>query len=361
MEGPTEENNNNVSANELRHLEDDSGHYAPLPSQSDTLSLEAIGRAQRSNPDLSAVIRLLEDPMAPDPDLPAKEVSLFSLSEEGLLLFGDVIQVPDDDRLKLTIVCQAHNPPMSSHHCVPSTQPTDVISPWSRMYFPIGTRNFNWRGMPSFVREYVRGCHACQQNKSRPHRPYGALQPLGVPLAPFTSISVDAIVKLPKTTQGYDSIMVYVCRFSKMPVFFPFTEDGFTEEAFTNMTMDRVFAYWGMPDEIVSDRARINMASTWTHFLCLLGTRPLTTTTYHSHGNSQVERINLVLETMLRPYINTRQNNWDTYFGIAQMAYGSLQQTSTKVSPFYAAYGCKPLSALSRPRTAQSKSPAAEQ
>jgi hypothetical protein len=126
------------------------------------------------------------------------------------------------------------------------------------------------------------------------------------------------------------------------------------------MTMDRVFAYWGLPDEIVSDRARINVASAWTHLLRLLGTRPLTTTAYHSRGNGQVERINLVLETMLRPYINTRQNDWDTYLGVVQMAYSTLQQTSTKVSPFYAAYGREPLSALSRPRTAQSKSPVAE-
>jgi hypothetical protein len=156
--------------------------------------------------------------------------------------------------------------------------------------------------------------------------------------------------------------MVYVCRFSKMPFCVPFTEDSFTEEAFANMTIDRVFAYWGMPDEIVSDRARINVASAWTHFLHLLGTRPLTTTTYHSRGNSQVEHINLVLETMLGPYINTQQNDWDTYLGVTQMAYSTLQQqTSTKVSLFYAAYGCEPLSALSHPQTAQSKSPVAEQ
>jgi hypothetical protein len=347
-EGPTEENDNDVSDDKLQHLEDDSGHYAPLPSHSDSLSLEAISHAQCSDPDLSAVICLLEDPTVLDPDLPAEEVSLFCLSEEGLLLFGDVIQVPDDDWLKLAFVHQAHNLPMSAH---PSQERT----------FQLVARDFNWRGMLSFVGEYIRGCHVCQQNKSRPHRPYSALQPLGVPLALFTSISVDAIVKLPKTTQGYDSIMVYVCCFSKMPVFVPFTEDSFTEEAFANMTMDCVFTYWGMPDEIVSNRAWINVASAWTHFLRLLGTRPLTTTTYHSRGNGQVEHINLVLETMLGPYINTQQNDWDTYLGVTQMAYSTLQQTSTKVSPFYAAYGCEPLSALSHPETAQSKLPVAEQ
>jgi hypothetical protein len=39
----------------------------------------------------------------PDLDLSTDEVSLFSVSEEGRLLFGDVIQVPNDDRLKLAI------------------------------------------------------------------------------------------------------------------------------------------------------------------------------------------------------------------------------------------------------------------
>lgn len=47
------------------------------------------------------------------------------------------------------------------------------------------------------LRQYIEHCPVCLQNKIRHHKPYGSLQPLQVPPAPFKIITMDFIVGLP--------------------------------------------------------------------------------------------------------------------------------------------------------------------
>ena len=71
-----------------------------------------------------------------------------------------------------------------------------------------------WKGLWKTVREWVRQCVICQQNKLE-HIAYpGLLQPLPVPQSIFTDISMDFIEGMPKSG-GKNVIMVIVDRFTK--------------------------------------------------------------------------------------------------------------------------------------------------
>jgi len=75
--------------------------------------------------------------------------------------------------------------------------------------------NLYWPKMDENITEYVRSCDVCQHNKVIRHKKFGLLEPLEVPMRPWTAISMDFIVGLPKS-KGSTKIWVIVDRFSKM-------------------------------------------------------------------------------------------------------------------------------------------------
>ena len=70
---------------------------------------------------------------------------------------------------------------------------------------------FYWPGTCQWIKQYMRGCTTCQQNKNLMHRTHAPLYKITVPTdAPlFTQIAIDLITGLPKS-RGYDSILTIV-------------------------------------------------------------------------------------------------------------------------------------------------------
>ena len=80
--------------------------------------------------------------------------------------------------------------------------------------------NFYWPRMYRDVERHVRRCTTCLQAKSTTN-PYGLYMPLPIPSAPWSDISMDFVLGLPRSKRGHDSIFVVVDRFSKMAHFIP--------------------------------------------------------------------------------------------------------------------------------------------
>jgi hypothetical protein len=78
-----------------------------------------------------------------------------------------------------------------------------------------------WYGLKRDVATHVTLCDVCQRVKAEHQRPAGLLQPLKVPEWKWEEISMDFIVGLPRTRDGYDSIWVIVDRLTKVAHFIP--------------------------------------------------------------------------------------------------------------------------------------------
>jgi len=65
-------------------------------------------------------------------------------------------------------------------------------------------------------------------------------------------------------------------------------------------------------------------------------------TAFRPQTDKQTERINQVLEQYLRCYINYKQNNWVEKLPIAQFAYNTAYNKSTKTTPAHANFGFTP-------------------
>ena len=59
--------------------------------------------------------------------------------------------------------------------------------------------------------------------------------------------------------------------------------------------------------------------------------------------DGQTERVNQVIEDMLRMYVMDRTSKWEDYLYLVEFAYNNKYHASLKMSPFEALYGrrCK--------------------
>ena len=120
--------------------------------------------------------------------------------------------MPYDPALRAEVVKLHHDDPLAGHFGVDKT--LELIR-----------RAYYWGGLEDDVRDYIRECDVCQRVKARRHAPYGLLSTLPQPAGPWSEISMDFITGLPpcKNPGGddFDSILVVVCRYSKMAKYIP--------------------------------------------------------------------------------------------------------------------------------------------
>jgi hypothetical protein len=126
------------------------------------------------------------------------------------------------------------------------------------------------------VGSFVKQCDICQHAKTERINPAGLLQPLPVPHGAWQDITIDFIEGLPKS-EGYNSILVIVDRFSKYSHFLPL-KHPFSAKQVAQAILDVVVRLHGMPLSIVSDRDRVFTSNFWKELFKMNNTTLLTST-----------------------------------------------------------------------------------
>jgi hypothetical protein len=202
-------------------------------------------------------------------------------------------------------------------------------------------RGFYWPGMPEQVGTYVSTCDSCQRNKSLSGKPQGEHTPLPVAESPWVHISMDFIMRLPKTHKGHDAIMVVVDRFSKMVKFIP-TVSNVSASGTARLFLDHVFRLFGMPESIVSDRDPRFTGKFFTELCHLLDVKQSFSSAFHPESDGQTERANRVLEDALRHYVAPDGKDWDEHLALAEFAVNNAFHASIQSTPFFLNYGRHP-------------------
>jgi hypothetical protein len=63
--------------------------------------------------------------------------------------------------------------------------------------------------------------------------------------------------------------------------------------------------------------------------------------TYHPQTSGQTERVNQILEDMLRECVISSKGSWEKWLPLAEFSYNNSYQESIKMAPFEALYGRK--------------------
>jgi hypothetical protein len=97
----------------------------------------------------------------------------------------------------------------------------------------------------------------------------------------------------------------------------------------------------GIPRKIVSDRGTQFTSKFWTSLQKAMGTKLDFSTAYHPQTDGQTERVNKVLEDLLRACVLTFDRSWESSLPYAEFSYNNSHQANIKMSPFEALYGRK--------------------
>lgn len=92
---------------------------------------------------------------------------------------------------------------------------------------------------------------------------------------------------------------------------------------------------------MISDRDVKFAGNLWQALLKGLGAQLNFSTTCHPQTDGQTERVNQILEDMLRMYEMDQPSKWEEYLYLVQFAYNNHFQISAKLSPFEILYGRK--------------------
>src|SRR5258708_17840789 len=185
------------------------------------------------------------------------------------------------------------------------------------------------------VGDYAKSCTSCMCTKVMCHKPYGLLKQLPIPGQPWESIAMDFIEHL-ATAEGFTAILVIVDRLTKQSLFI------LTHDMVDAPQLAQLFSKHGAPGHVTSNCGTEFVS----HFFCSLGSllsmKLHFTSGYHPEGDSQMERINQVLEQYLQAYMNYQQDNWAPLLPLVEFAYNNAASATTGISPFFANKGYHP-------------------
>ena len=229
--------------------------------------------------------------------------------------------------LKIKVLQQVHDSPLGGH--------SGFLKSYHRL-----KQDFYWVGMRANLKNHITKCGMCQQMKHETCHPVGLLQPLPIPDKPWTTMSMDFVVGLPKS-QRMNVVVVVVDRLTKYVHFMGLSHPYSTTKVAALFTQ-HVLKLHGIPNSIVPDRNPIFTTKFWAEFFKLQGVQLAMSSVYHLQSNGQIEVVNKSLEHYLRSFSADNPTEWAKQLYLAEFWFNTNYHTAPKMTPYEAQYGFSP-------------------
>ncbi|GKB05164.1 putative reverse transcriptase domain-containing protein [Tanacetum coccineum] len=140
--------------------------------------------------------------------------------------------------------------------------------------------------MKVIIAEYVGKCLTCSRVKAECQKPSVLLVQPEIPMWKWERIIMDFITKLPKTSDGHDTIWVIIDPLTKSAHFIP-TRETDSMETLTRLYIKEIVSRQGVPISIISDRDSHFTSRFWQSLQSALGTQLDMSTAYHPETDGQ--------------------------------------------------------------------------
>jgi transposase InsO family protein len=144
---------------------------------------------------------------------------------------------------------------------------------------------------------------------------------------------MDFIMGLSRTQSRYDSIWVIVDRLTKVAHIIP-VKTTYSGPQLTKLYMSRIVCLHGVPKKIMSERGTQFTSRFWERLHETLDTQLRFSFAYHPQTDDQIERVNQILEDMLRACALQYGRSWDKSLPYAKFTYNNSYQESLKMALF---------------------------
>ncbi|GJY74785.1 putative reverse transcriptase domain-containing protein [Tanacetum coccineum] len=196
-----------------------------LPKQILEAQIEALKPENLENEDVGGMIRK---------DIPKEKLEPRA---DGTLCLNGRSWLPCYGDLRSVIMHESHKSKYSIH-------------PGSEKMYQDMKKLYWWPNMKADIATYVSKCLTCARVKAEHQRPSGLLVQPAIPEWKWDNITMDFITKLPKSSQGFDTIWVIVDRLTKSAHFLPIRENDPLDKL-ARLYLNRIVARHEIPVSII--------------------------------------------------------------------------------------------------------------
>lgn len=283
-----------------------------------------INNESPNDPELMKIRNVLEQKLPADLINP-RDYKLIG----NTIIRKEKVMVPNNEQIKKKILESRHDSLLAGH-------------PGRYRTLEQVQRHYYWPNMTKWVNNYVDTCEKCQRTKTALQKQRGELQPLPAPQGPWTDVTYNLIVGLPKTNSGHDAILNMVDRHTKRGHFIA-TDKTVDAKGTAELFSNHVWKLHGLPLRTISDRGPQFNAQFLKELYSILQIEPNFSTAYHPQTDGQSERVNQYIEQYLHLYTSYQQEDWDRFLALAEFAYNNSENKTIGTTPFFADTGRHPI------------------
>ncbi|GKC41123.1 putative reverse transcriptase domain-containing protein [Tanacetum coccineum] len=258
-----------------------------------------------------------------DPEKPRTEK--LESRADGALCLNDRSWLPCYGNLRTVIMHESHKSKYSIH-------------PGSDKMYQDMKKLYWCPNMKADIATYVSKTLTYAKVKAEHQRLSGLLIQPDIPQWKWDNITMDIFTKLPKSSQGYDTIWVIFDRVTKSLIFVPMRETN-PMEKLERMYLKKVVTRHGISISII---CVVRFTSNfWRSLQKALGTSLDMSTTYHPQTDGQSKRTIQTLKDMLRACVIGFGKGLVNHLPLVEFPYNNSYHASIKAAPFKALYGQK--------------------
>lgn len=202
---------------------------------------------------------------------------------------------------------------------------------------------FYWQNMYTDMQNYVSSCKLCLQSNTG-HPPKVALKSLPVVTEPFTSIHID-LLRFHTTSAKNQYVIVIIDAFTHFVTMRSVRNKS--AKTVANFLFEEYFLKYGFPQLIATPTTKRCVMDNGTDVLNnltkalsdIMGVKMVTTSFYNPRCNSQLERYNRTIISILRKLAADEPQSWSKHLPYVAHAINNSVCESTGHIPFQLLYG----------------------